>query len=151
MLTLCMSRQQTPVADGWELRGLDAGASSRKPNWCRHCRSRVPKRDLERSLERGTMDQIGCEDPIPLGLLAAVRPVLGHSLEPDMMHIVGNLMAQHIFPLYCGKRNPSTPKPRKTWTAKDNQELMKNHATEIKLHDSWQVSPAFKRSCTKHL
>ena len=60
-------------------------------------------------------------------------------MGPDMMHIVGNLFKEHIFPMYCGKRNPSKPRERTTWTPQENRDMMEEYETEVALHESWEL------------
>lgn len=43
---------------------------------------------------------------------------------PDLMHIITGIWKRHIFKVFLGRRNPSKPKPRRTWTAAENELLM---------------------------
>jgi len=44
----------------------------------------------------------------------------------DAMHTLPRQWKGHIFPLFHGQRNPSKPKPRKSWTSAENAKLLKD-------------------------
>lgn len=45
----------------------------------------------------------------------------------DLMHIVSGFWKRHIFPAFKGKRLPAVPRTRKSWTRKENLELLQEH------------------------
>jgi hypothetical protein len=59
---------------------------------------------------------------------------------PDMMHIIPVLWKGHIFKLFNGTREPSAVKPRKSWTAAANKQLMKDHEEAKRKVAGWALT-----------
>jgi hypothetical protein len=59
---------------------------------------------------------------------------------PDMMHIVPVMWKGHIFKMFRGTRMPAQVKPRKKFTAAQNEQLLNDHE-EAKEHlKDWALS-----------
>jgi hypothetical protein len=64
----------------------------------------------------------------------------------DLMHQIPGIWKRHIFAMFQGLRVPAKPKPRKTWTPEQNQQLEDawNGAKEIL--KSWEVSKSVQKT-----
>ena len=59
---------------------------------------------------------------------------------PDMMHIILGVWKRHLMALLQGQRTPATPKPRKSWSRRQNDELAQEHARCKGQLQSWALS-----------
>ena len=70
---------------------------------------------------------------------------------PDMMHIGPGVWKRHILAALRGKRTPAQPKPRRTWTEEQNQELARNYLAVVKHLHTWTLSKDDQVSmCIRH-
>ena len=82
--------------------------------------------------------QSGIQTLSPLSFLPGFDMVW--DICPDMMHLNDNVFSAHIFPLLSGKRDPSKPNTRTTWSDAENRRLERKWEDQMKEHSSWKLS-----------